>query len=105
MALAFHAPSMADALKTTSSGNLFVVFGEADIEIEPTGDGQIRVKIKGVDVFHPQTGEVESRLKPAERVAAVDRQVHFVALGGEQPTDSVPHSGVIIDNENVQWPG
>jgi adenine-specific DNA-methyltransferase len=51
---------MADALKTTSSGNLFVVFGEPDIEIEPTGDNQIRVKIKGVDVFHPQTGEVDS---------------------------------------------
>jgi adenine-specific DNA-methyltransferase len=51
---------MADALKTTASGNLFVVFGEPDIEIEPTGDNQIRVKIKGVDVFHPQTGEVDS---------------------------------------------
>jgi adenine-specific DNA-methyltransferase len=51
---------MADALKTTSSGNLFVVFGEPDIEIELTGDNQIRVTIKGVDVFHPQTGEVES---------------------------------------------
>jgi adenine-specific DNA-methyltransferase len=51
---------MADALKTTASGNLFVVFGEPDIEIEPTGDNQIQVKIKGVDVFHPQTGEVDS---------------------------------------------
>jgi adenine-specific DNA-methyltransferase len=51
---------MADALKTTASGNLFVVFGEPDIEIEPTGGNQIRVKIKGVDVFHPQTGEVDS---------------------------------------------
>jgi adenine-specific DNA-methyltransferase len=51
---------MADALKTTASGNLFVVFGEPDIEIEPIGDDQIRVRIKGVDVFHPQTGEVES---------------------------------------------
>jgi adenine-specific DNA-methyltransferase len=51
---------MADALKTTASGNLFVVFGEPDIEIEPVSDNQIRVKIKGVDVFHPQTGEVES---------------------------------------------
>jgi adenine-specific DNA-methyltransferase len=51
---------MADALKTTASGNLFVVFGEPDIEIEPTGDNQIQVRIKGVDVFHPQTGEVDS---------------------------------------------
>ncbi len=51
---------MADALKTTSSGNLFVVFGEPDIEIQPAGDNHIRVAIKGIDVFHPQTGEVNS---------------------------------------------
>jgi len=51
---------MAEALKTTPSGNLFVVFGEPDIDIEPGGDNQIRVRIKGVDVFHPQTGEVDS---------------------------------------------
>jgi adenine-specific DNA-methyltransferase len=51
---------MADALKATASGNLFVVFGEPDIEIDPAGTDQIRVTIKGVDVFHPQTGEIES---------------------------------------------
>lgn len=51
---------MADALKTTASGNLFVVFGEPDIEIEPAGADQIQVHIKGVDVFHPQSGEIES---------------------------------------------
>ena len=39
---------------------LLVVFGEPDIEIEETGDGRIRVKIRGVDVFHPQSGEIES---------------------------------------------
>jgi adenine-specific DNA-methyltransferase len=56
---------MADALKTTASGNLFVVFGEPDIEIEELGKAeggadQIQVTIKGVDVFHPQSGEIES---------------------------------------------
>src|SRR5207237_10199470 len=51
---------MADALKTTTSGNLFVVFGEPDIEIEPAGAASIQVTIRGVDVFHPQTGEIES---------------------------------------------
>jgi hypothetical protein len=56
---------MADSLKTTASGNLFVVFGEPDIEIEPTGYNQIRVRIKGADVFHPQTGEVESGWPPS----------------------------------------
>jgi adenine-specific DNA-methyltransferase len=51
---------MAGELKNTGSGNLFVVFGEPDIEIEPAGEDRIRVRIKGVDVFKPQTGEIES---------------------------------------------
>ena len=49
---------MTDALKNTSKANLFVIFGEPDIEILPAANGQIQVKIKGVDVFHPSTGEV-----------------------------------------------
>ncbi len=51
---------MADDLKNTGKGNLFVIFGEPDIDILDAEDGQIQVKIKGVDVFKPQTGEVES---------------------------------------------
>jgi adenine-specific DNA-methyltransferase len=51
---------MAGELKNTGSGNLFVVFGEPDIAIEPAGEDRIRVRIKGVDVFKPQTGEIES---------------------------------------------
>ena len=78
---------MADELKNTGKGNLFVVFGEPDIEILPAderrqavdepahrderdeqrGDGEeggdgdrIQVKINGVDVFHPATGEIRS---------------------------------------------
>ncbi len=51
---------MAGELKSTASGNLFVIFGEPDIEIEPAGDSEIRVRIRGVDVFHPQRGEVVS---------------------------------------------
>ena len=51
---------MADELKNTGAGNLFVVFGEPDIDIEPVGKDQVRVHVKGVDVFKPQTGEVVS---------------------------------------------
>ncbi len=51
---------MADDLKNTGKGNLFVIFGEPDIDILNAEDGQIRVKINGVDVFHPNTGEVRS---------------------------------------------
>ncbi len=51
---------MADDLKNTGKGNLFVIFGEPDITLLPTPAGQVRVKVNGVDVFHPQTGEVRS---------------------------------------------
>jgi adenine-specific DNA-methyltransferase len=51
---------MSDELKNTGKGNLFVIFGEPDIEILKAKDGQIQVKIIGVDVFHPTTGEVRS---------------------------------------------
>jgi adenine-specific DNA-methyltransferase len=51
---------MAGDLKNTGKGNLFVVFGEPDIQILDVSDGQIQVKVNGVDVFHPSTGEVRS---------------------------------------------
>ncbi|MBU0679703.1 MAG: site-specific DNA-methyltransferase [Verrucomicrobia bacterium] len=51
---------MADDLKNTGKGNLFVIFGEPDIDILDAEDGRIQVKVNGVDVFHPQTGEVRS---------------------------------------------
>lgn len=51
---------MSEELKNTGKGNLFVIFGEPDIDIIQTKDGQIQVKVKGVDVFHPNSGEVRS---------------------------------------------
>ena len=51
---------MAGDLKNTGKGNLFVIFGEPDIDILEDGDDTIRVRINGVDVFHPNTGEVRS---------------------------------------------
>ncbi|HEX2995890.1 MAG TPA: site-specific DNA-methyltransferase [Anaerolineales bacterium] len=51
---------MAEDLKNTGKGNLFVIFGEPDIDLLDAEEGKIRVKVKGVDVFHPQTGEVRS---------------------------------------------
>lgn len=55
---------MAEDLKNTGKGNLFVIFGEPDIDILDAGPdgapGQLRVKVNGVDVFHPNTGEVRS---------------------------------------------
>ena len=51
---------MADDLKNTGKGNLFVIFGEPDIDILDAEESQIQVKVNGVDVFHPNTGEIRS---------------------------------------------
>ena len=54
---------MAEDLKNTGKGNLFVIFGEPDIDILPAegnDEGRIQVRINGVDVFHPNSGEVRS---------------------------------------------
>ena len=56
---------MASELKSTGSGNLFVIFGEPDIDLlttHPTSDGaeQFCVKLRGIDVFDPTTGDIRS---------------------------------------------
>jgi adenine-specific DNA-methyltransferase len=59
-----------ELLKRTGAGNLFMVFGEPDVEIKylpsPSGRGaggegnQIVAEIKGVDVYDPTTGQIRS---------------------------------------------
>jgi adenine-specific DNA-methyltransferase len=51
---------MAEDLKNTGKGNLFVVFGEPDIDISETAKGEIVVKVNGVDVFDPSTGNIRN---------------------------------------------
>jgi adenine-specific DNA-methyltransferase len=51
---------MAEDLKATGKGNLFVIFGEPDIDLIREKNGKLRVQVNGVDVFKPQTGEVIS---------------------------------------------
>lgn len=56
-----------ELLKKTGAGNLFMVFGEPDIEIRSTPadpddgkDSRLIVEIRGVDVYDPTTGQVRS---------------------------------------------
>ena len=51
---------MSEDLKNTGKGNLFVIFGEPDITLLPRANNQMCIKVNGVDVFKPQTGEVVS---------------------------------------------
>ncbi|WP_420963381.1 site-specific DNA-methyltransferase [Brucella sp. IR073] len=88
---------MAEDLKNTGKGNLFVVFGEPDVEIIREPDGDIRVKVHGVDVFDPSTGEIRS--DDAKGIAAwfidtdYDEESFFVRhayfLGANDPYKSL----------------
>ena len=57
-----------ELLKKTGAGNLFMVFGEPDVEITKQKDGQIVVEIKGVDVYDPTTGADSQRLDRRHRL-------------------------------------
>jgi adenine-specific DNA-methyltransferase len=49
-----------ELLKKTGAANLFTVFGEPDLKIEPDKSGKFTVTIRGIDVFDPTTGEVRT---------------------------------------------
>ena len=50
---------MAGELKPTK-GNLFVIFGEPDVDIVPGNGDQFQVRINGIDVYDPTQGEIRS---------------------------------------------
>lgn len=49
-----------DLLKKTGAGNLFMVFGEPDLDVRKTKDGKVVIEIRGLDVYDPTTGEIRS---------------------------------------------
>lgn len=52
---------MGKDLKKSKNANLFTVFGEPDLKVSDTPEGQVIVELLGVDVYDPTTGEVRSR--------------------------------------------
>ena len=49
-----------ELLKTTGAGNLFMVFGEPDVDVRRQKDGKMVIEIKGLDVYDPTTGQIRS---------------------------------------------
>jgi len=88
---------MGSELKETSKANLFVVFGEPDIELQEQKDGRLRVEVKGVDVFKPQTGEVVSEGPDGIACWFIDTDYneesffvrHAYFLGADDPYDAL----------------
>jgi adenine-specific DNA-methyltransferase len=92
---------MADELKATGKGNLFVVFGEPDIDILDAPGGEIQIRVNGVDVFDPSTGDIRSDGKDGIAAWFIDtdyneesffvRHAYFLgsAASGEGPYKSL----------------
>jgi adenine-specific DNA-methyltransferase len=88
-----------DLLKKTGSGNLFMVFGEPDIQpvdaetgkLKPLPDGQYQIEILGVDIYDPSKGIVKSHSTDEIACWFIDtnydgesffvRQVYFTGAG------------------------
>lgn len=91
---------MSEELKNTGAGNLFVVFGEPDIEWDFDDEGKIVVEVLGIDVFDPKTGDVRASGK--DDIAAwfidtdYDEESFFVRhayfLGANDPYKSLKTS-------------
>jgi len=86
-----------ELLKTTGAGNLFMVFGEPDVNIQKQHDGKIVAEIKGVDVYDPTTGQI--RNSSTDDIACwfidtdYDEESFFVRhayfTGAEEPYDKL----------------
>ena len=86
-----------DLLKKTGAGNLFMVFGEPDIDIDRDTDGNLIVRIRGVDVYDPTTGEVRSNSTDDIACWFIDTDYngesffvrHAYFTGAEEPYDKL----------------
>ncbi len=91
---------MSEVLKKTGSGNLFVIFGEPDIEWHFDDKGNIVVEVLGVDVFDPKTSEVRASGKDEIAAWFIDtdynRESFFVRhayfMGANDPYKSLKTS-------------
>ncbi|MFD3886710.1 site-specific DNA-methyltransferase [Streptomyces microflavus] len=93
--------SMGDELAKSSTANLFTVFGEPDIEVTETSDGQLVVEVKGVDTYNPTTGKISSLTIDSIMLWSLDtdydsdaffvRHVYFNGKSEGKPGDLNPY--------------
>jgi adenine-specific DNA-methyltransferase len=84
-------------LKKSGAGNLFMVFGEPDVEVKEQPDGKLTVSIKGVDIYDPTTGEIRSSSTDDIACWFIDTEYngesffvrHAYFTGADQPYDKL----------------
>ncbi len=99
-----------ELLKKTGAGNLFMVFGEPDVEIKKQKNGQIVVEIKGVDVYDPTTGQIRSASTDDIACWFIDTDYngesffvrHAYFTGAEEPYDKLKRA-LRTDIDEAAW--
>ncbi len=98
-----------ELLKKTGTGNLFMVFGEPDVEITKQ-KGQIVVEIKGVDVYDPTTGQIRSSSTDDIACWFIDTDYngesffvrHAYFTGADEPYDNLKRA-LRVDIDEAAW--
>jgi adenine-specific DNA-methyltransferase len=99
-----------ELLKKTGAGNLFMVFGEPDVEIRKQKNGQIVAEIKGVDVYDPTTGQIRSASTDDIACWFIDTDYngesffvrHAYFTGAEEPYDKLKRA-LRADIDEAAW--
>lgn len=85
-----------ELLKKTGSGNLFMVFGEPDLDVQQQ-NGEVTVEIRGLDIYDPTTGEIRSSSTDDIACWFIDTNYnsesffvrHAYFTGGDKPYDKL----------------
>ena len=101
---------MGEELKKTGTGNLFTVFGEPDIDLRETPDRELVVRVRGVDVYDPTTGEVRSGGTEQVALWMIDTEYdeesffvrHCYFTGGQDPYKRLKQS-LKADIDETSW--
>jgi len=99
-----------ELLKKTGAGNLFMVFGEPDVDIKKQKNGQIVAEIKGVDVYDPTTGQIRSASTDDIACWFIDTDYngesffvrHAYFTGAEEPYDKLKRA-LRADIDEAAW--
>jgi len=99
-----------ELLKKTGAGNLFMIFGEPDLEVKKAKDGKLSVEISGVDVYDPTTGEIRSSSTDDIACWFIDTEYndesffvrHAYFTGADEPYDKLKRA-LRADIDEAVW--
>jgi adenine-specific DNA-methyltransferase len=99
-----------ELLKKTGTGNLFMVFGEPDVDLEHLKDGTIQVTVRGVDVYDPTTQQIRSHSTDDIACWFIDTEYngesffvrHAYFTGADQPYEKLKRA-LKADVDEAAW--